>query len=271
MQQKSGFLTILLSVIPGVGHLYLGLMTRGFTFLVGFFGWVVFVTFLAVASHEDGMFVLLLALPIIWFYGLFDALHQRRRLAVGEEVRDVSILTELSESMETGRKSRMWAMLFSFIPGVGHLYLGLKEQGLQLMGAFFLTLFLMDWMRMTFLIFLVPIIWFYGMFDALQKADDPLPRRPEEDLFIFKWFKNNHRFLAYVLIALGLFLLFDRLVVPYIGWEYTRQVQTLIISLLLIGAGIRLLGGSRVQPPSNQNIETVNLEEGCSDDRTEDQ
>lgn len=270
MQQKSRFLTILLSIIPGVGHLYLGLMTRGFTFLVGFFAWIVFVTFLAVASHEEGMFVLLLALPIIWFYGLFDALHQRMRLAAGKEVRDVSILTELSESMETGRKSRMWAMLFSFIPGVGHLYLGLKEQGLQLMGAFFLSLFLMDWMQMTFLIFLVPIIWFYGMFDALQKADAPLPSSSEEDLFIFKWFKNNHRLLAYVLIAFGLFLLFDRLVVPYMGWQYTRQIQTLIISLLLIGAGIKLLRGSRVHPHGEENTGMVNIEEGCPNDGTED-
>ncbi|HHX95106.1 MAG TPA: G-protein coupled receptor [Clostridia bacterium] len=246
MCKRSKFLTLILACIPGVGHLYLGLMTRGLSFLVAFFGWITFVAFLSIASGQEGFAVLLLVLPILWFYSFFDALHLRRRLAEGEEVLDVSPITELTQGTEPGRKSKVWALVFSFVPGAGHMYLGYKEQGLQLMAIFFLSLLTMDWLRMTFIIFLIPIIWFYSMFDALQKVSQPTVS-VQEDFFLVNWLRKNQRLVAYLLILMGAFLILNRVVFGYISWQYNQYIQTAVVSLLLIGGGIKLLRGSKVR------------------------
>lgn len=65
----SGCLTFLLSIVPGLGHLYLGHMQKGLTLLV-----------LAV--------VLPFLLPILIAYSIFDCLHTARRLNSGEQVPD---------------------------------------------------------------------------------------------------------------------------------------------------------------------------------------
>lgn len=246
MQKGSRFLTFVLSCVPGVGHLYLGLMVRGFSFMVAFFGWITFVAFLSAASQQNGFIVLCLVLPILWFYSFFDAFHQRRRIIAGEQVLDISPLTELTQGTEPGKRSKVWALVFSFIPGAGHMYLGFRDQGLQLMIAFFLSLLVMDWLHMSFMIFIIPIIWFYSMFDALQKASQPLVSEPDDFLFS-GWLRKNHRLLAYFLIGMGFFMILNKIASRFIPWEYNEYIQTAIVSLLLIGGGIRLLKGTKIR------------------------
>lgn len=254
MQKRSKFLTIVLACIPGVGHLYLGLMNRGFTFLAAFFGWITFTAFLTMASGEEGFLVLMLVLPILWFYSFFDALNQRGRIVAGEEVADVSPVAELTLGTEKGKRSKVWALVFSFIPGAGHMYLGYKEQGLQLMAAFFFSLFVMDWLQMTFMIFLIPIIWFYSMFDALQKASQPGDNKPEDFVFA-RWLEENHRLVAYLLIGLGVLLVLNKFVLGVVMWHYNQYIQTAVVSLLLICGGIKLLRGTRVEEESTGSPE----------------
>lgn len=68
-----------------------------------------------------------------------------------------------------GRKSPFVTFILSFLPGVGHMYLGLNKRGLQFMAAFFGTIFLIDLLSTGPLLpFVLVIIWFYSMFDALQ-------------------------------------------------------------------------------------------------------
>lgn len=67
-RKPSKVLTFFLSFCPGVGHLYLGAMTRGLQFLILFFG--------SIALFDTIPFRLApFGLPIIWFYSLFDALQ----------------------------------------------------------------------------------------------------------------------------------------------------------------------------------------------------
>ena len=64
------FLTVLFSFIPGAGHMYLGLMKRGASFMVGFA--------LAIAGAGlFGMFNLIqiafgILIPVVWFIAFFD-------------------------------------------------------------------------------------------------------------------------------------------------------------------------------------------------------
>lgn len=67
-KRRSKTLTFFLSFCPGVGHLYLGAMTRGLQFLILFFGlWAL------IDLHS--LRILSFAIPIVWFYALFDALQ----------------------------------------------------------------------------------------------------------------------------------------------------------------------------------------------------
>ncbi len=66
--QKNKLLTVLFSLIPGAGQMYLGFMKRGVS-LMGLFCavWAV--------STFMRLEILLFALPVIWFYACFDAVN----------------------------------------------------------------------------------------------------------------------------------------------------------------------------------------------------
>lgn len=68
MAQKSTFVTFILSWIPGLGHLYLGLNKRGLQFMIGFFVCIMFIPVLPT--------VFPFAVAVLWFYSLFDALQK---------------------------------------------------------------------------------------------------------------------------------------------------------------------------------------------------
>ncbi|MCS7187165.1 MAG: DUF2180 family protein [Armatimonadetes bacterium] len=68
----SGCLTFLLSIVPGLGHLYLGQIQKGLVLLI-----------LAI--------VLPIFLPILIAYSIFDCLHTARRLNAGEHVPDWNV------------------------------------------------------------------------------------------------------------------------------------------------------------------------------------
>lgn len=57
-------------------------------------------------------------------------------------------------------------------PGAGHMYLGLQRRGLQLMAAFLLSIYLLDLLRLSAFLFLVPIIWFYSFLMLYSKQQN---------------------------------------------------------------------------------------------------
>jgi hypothetical protein len=81
---KSGFLTVLFSMLPGLGHLYLGLQKRGLSMLILY---VVAMFFTSIIP--DGiMFPVVLAIIVLWFYSQFDALKYRTLINAGETFDD---------------------------------------------------------------------------------------------------------------------------------------------------------------------------------------
>lgn len=58
-------LALFFSLIPGAGHLYLGLQKKGLQIMVAFFGLVALTDWISLPII--GMFI-----PIIWFYSIFD-------------------------------------------------------------------------------------------------------------------------------------------------------------------------------------------------------
>jgi hypothetical protein len=83
--KKRKTLIYLLSILPGLGHFYLGLMTRGLQFMLLFFGTI----FLTRIINSFGFF-----LPIIVFYSYFDALQFHSRYREGNELLDEPIFKQ---------------------------------------------------------------------------------------------------------------------------------------------------------------------------------
>ncbi|MFT4414617.1 hypothetical protein ACLM5H_12230 [Fredinandcohnia humi] len=262
--ESERFNTILLSFIPGLGHFQLGLTNRGLTFLTGFFGLGTMVVFIAAFTNQGAFMVFLGILPILWVYSMFDVIQQVNKKQRGEELIDKTILEDFEETRsEQGRKSKTLATVLSMFPGAGHMYLGLQKRGLQLMVAFLFAIYILDILRLSLFLFLIPIIWFYSFFDALQKVS----KHGEEDLEdipVVSYLVNHQKWFGIGLIALGLYYMFDSIVVPALGpileyelgldiqYLYYNYFQGTIICILLIGGGLKLIFGSKTRKESAQ-------------------
>ncbi|SHH86786.1 hypothetical protein [Clostridium grantii] len=78
-------LSILMSVIPGVGHMYLGLMRKGMQLMTSFFIAWYFVNELRVTAF-------MVVIPIIWAYSVFDAMH---KASSEEGLKDEDLFTNI--------------------------------------------------------------------------------------------------------------------------------------------------------------------------------
>ena len=115
-QENEKFYTILLSFIPGLGHFQLGLMNRGLTLLISFFGLMIMIFFVTVLLHEGSFLVFLGILPIVWIYNMFDVVQQLNRKQNGESLVDRTIFEDFEAKREDGRKSKTLASFLRLLP-----------------------------------------------------------------------------------------------------------------------------------------------------------
>lgn len=243
---------MLLSLIPGLGHFRLGLMQRGLGFIITFVGLAMMVFFAAVLTGRDEFLVFMGILPVIWVYNLFDCSQQLSRKERGEPLVDRTVFEDFQESRGSEHKNKTIASMLAMFPGAGHMYLGLQKRGLQLMAVFLFSIFIMDQMRLSLFLFLIPIVWFYSFFDAL-KYITKYGQEPLEDEPVVHWLTYQQRWVGYGLLALGAYYLFDQLLVNILNewfpqqkiiYWFDRYFQTFVLSVLLIGSGLRLISGS---------------------------
>ncbi|ATW26498.1 hypothetical protein [Candidatus Formimonas warabiya] len=242
MTKKSKFVVFILSFIPGLSHLYVERKERAVIFFGLFFG-VIFgvVGMSAITGTDDLLAILALGLPVIWFAALVDAFSWTNRS--GEE-KD----TWAGEGRNFSNR-KLITVALSVVPGAGHMYLGRQKQGVQLMSAFFFTAFLMGWLHMSLLLFVLPVLWFYAIFDAFHQVEKEQGQERESsaaEMGIFDWLGNYPKWVGWGLILLGSFVVFDRIVSPFLSWEIKNYIQTGLVSLVLIFSGIKLLTGSKV-------------------------
>jgi len=255
-QDSERFYTIVLSFIPGLGHFQIGLMTRGLTLLATFLGLGVMVIFVTALSNRSEFMVFMAALPIIWVYGFFDAVQQVNKKQRGEELVDRTIFEDFEMRREDGKKSKSIATFLAIFPGAGHLYLGLQRRGIQLMAAFLFSIYILDTLRLGIFLFLIPIIWFYSFFDAMQKVSR-YGEETIEDVPIIAYFLNHQKWVGIGLVLMGLYYLVMNVFLPAFSPFLNRLInidvmywvqgylQTGLVCLLLIGGGIKLLSGSK--------------------------
>jgi hypothetical protein len=255
-QESERFYTIVLSFVPGLGHFQLGLMNRGLTLLAAFLGLGIMVIFITALSSRSEFLVFLAGLPIIWVYGFFDSVQQLNKKQRGEELIDRTIFEDFETRREDGKKSKSIATFLSIFPGAGHLYLGLQQRGIQLMAAFLFSIYILDVLRLGIFLFLIPIIWFYSFFDAMQKVSK-YGEEKIEDVPIISYLINHQKWVGIGLVVMGLYYLLMNVVIPVFSpmisniiqidlmFWIQRYFQTGLVCVLLIGGGIKLLSGSK--------------------------
>lgn len=68
-KKKSKFLTFIFSFLPGAGHMYMGFMKTGVSFMAMFIFLIFLSSFLNIGP-------ILYVLPLVWFYSFFDCLNK---------------------------------------------------------------------------------------------------------------------------------------------------------------------------------------------------
>lgn len=158
------------------------------------------------------------------------------------------------------RKSKFLAGLFSFfIPGTGHFYLGLMQKGILIMLLFIVDIAAIPFTVMNahgnayipFIVLLsclIPVIYFYSLFDALQSADrvnayyqalqyGQVPSYPPH-ADPFSRTIRGHTF-GVILIIVGVVLFLFSVKPSWLDELYNLK-GSYIGAVLLIGAGILL-------------------------------
>lgn len=253
MKQKSKFLVFILSPIPGLSHLYLGWSQRALTFFIIFLGLcaggIILVT-MGFAMGEMVAAITFFALALIWFMALTEALSlvgQER--PSGADENEVIEGSQGNQGIFTFSSRKMIAIAFSVIPGAGHMYLGLLKQGAQLMASFFLIMLVSNWLQLGLLAFIVPVIWFYSMFDVYHLLEEEELRLDAS--ILYDWFSTHPSWVGWGLIILGLLTIMQRIVSPLLVTLLTpdlrNYIETSLVALILIFGGIKLLLGSKTK------------------------
>ncbi len=179
----------------------------------------------------------------------------------------------------TKKKNGFLTFIFSLMPGAGEMYMGFMKQGVSLMGAFFLLIFLATWFGFGELLFALPILWCYGFFHVHN-----LRGMPDEEFYALEddylfhldrilpegqnLSKKYRCVLAVILIAMGASMLLHNLehvvrwcLPDYVLRWYQRIVNVmpqLVIAVLFIVGGIWLIRGKKKELDKEEAEEEAN-------------
>lgn len=163
------------------------------------------------------------------------------------------------------KKGKFLTFVFSLLPGAGHMYMGFMKMGISLMGLFFLTIFLSSWLNIGPLIYVLPVLWFYAFFDALNKSslsDEEFYALEDRFLFSNVWgedqsafVKKNKLYIGIALVVFGAYMLLDMLwgmvgaALPNYLWHQinngVRSIPQLVVGGLILVIGIKLILGKK--------------------------
>lgn len=236
MNDKSKLIAFILSVVPGLAHLYIGLKERAIIFFILFVVGVTGGIGLSILTYET-FFLLLTAIGylVLWLISLIDMFSAWKSIEMRElyNVSNNSDDDRFIPNKKLNKKSISLAL--SVIPGAGHMYLGYQKKGLIIMGAFFFSIYFMGWLGISLLLFLLPLIWFCSFFDTMHKVDGSI-EEAEDQFLNFPSIKPEWKGIA--LIAIGVIIIIEKILYPLMDYYILRYIQTTVVSLIFIIAGI---------------------------------
>lgn len=177
----------------------------------------------------------------------------------------------------TRKKNGFLTFIFSLLPGAGEMYMGFLKQGISLMALFFAVIAVSSWINIGPILFILPIIWFYGFFHVhnLRSLSDE-EFYAVEDKFIFASAdleevigkKAGRNIVAIALIVVGAGALWDMFrdmiypIIATISGEAAIQVDRVLyyipqflIAVCIIGFGVYLIKGKKKKMDEENNNE----------------
>lgn len=265
MNSKSKFVIFILSFIPGLSHLYLGFSKRALIFFALFFGAIFGTIGLYSVAGANLFIILAFVLPLIWFFALIDAFTLIDKMRISASSGQETPYEE--EEIETfGVSKKMVTAAISLVPGAGHMYLGYLKDGALLMAVFFFAAFLMSWLNMSLFLFILPVIWFYSLFDALQRVETAAAEQKQKPALL-SWLESHSHLVGWLLIILGCLVILERHITPLLTPEIHSYLQTAVVAIILIAGGIKLLAGSKVKSIDSSVFPEINSREEGRDEQ----
>lgn len=168
----------------------------------------------------------------------------------------------------TKKKNGFLTFIFSLLPGAGEMYMGFFKQGISIMSAFFMLIFVSSWLNLGPLMLTLPVLWFYSFFHVHNLAS----LRDEEfysieDKYLFNYDDSKiqellgrnkgRKILAIVLILFGVSAIFDIVMQVLesilnimnidMGWYYSisYNMPQFVFGIAIILLGIHLIRGKK--------------------------
>ncbi len=164
------------------------------------------------------------------------------------------------------KQNKALTVLFSLLPGAGHMFMGFMKRGVSLMSLFFLIIFLSSWLGIGPLLYVLPVLWFYSFFDSINIAwADDQEFSKLEDHYLFKtesFSQMNGKlsgrgslYCGILLLFFGVYLIFSKLVsrfYPLLRPEIANLFSDIVsvfpqifLGIIIIWIGTRLILGKK--------------------------
>lgn len=184
------------------------------------------------------------------------------------------------------KKSKFLTFLFSLMPGAGHMYLGFMKMGVSIMSCFFAVIFFSAMLSYSPFMLIIPIIWFYSFFDALNKnglPDDEFYAQEDHFLFhlenieVLKLNLGKFRLLiAAGLIIIGINLIFQnfmsilyRMLPEQFYYSISSAADMLpevLLGILIIYVGVKLIAGKNTELKQEEQLQITEIKEDATDE-----
>ena len=157
------------------------------------------------------------------------------------------------------KKNAILTFLCACIPGAGPMYYGYMQRGLSLVTLFCGTFFL-GWIAGPLSVTMA-IVWMYSFFDTYDLIRHMAAGEPKEDGLLLlgdveavkRLIPQHNKLLGWGLVALGVYSLYNSVLRPLLvdlldlmginnGWRILNNIPNVVVAVLLIGAGLWMLG-----------------------------
>ncbi|HWQ71578.1 MAG TPA: hypothetical protein VN370_04570 [Desulfitobacteriaceae bacterium] len=164
------------------------------------------------------------------------------------------------------KRNKFLTIMFSLLPGAGHMFMGFMKMGLSMMSLFCFIIFLSSWLNIGPLLFILPILWFYSFFDCINKrysSDEEFILLDDHFLYsIDKLIETNsiifqkHRLFAGILLLFfGIYLLWSNIInnlyghIPSHIYSMLINIKYLmpqtVLGIIIVVIGVRLIVGKK--------------------------
>lgn len=173
------------------------------------------------------------------------------------------------------KKNALLTFVFACIPGAGQMYYGYMKRGLSLITFF--CLFIMAGTLVDALVVGSIIVWMYSFFDTYDLIRHLAAGDPKEDALLLpgNWedirgmLPQHNKLLGWGLIAFGIWALYDIVIGDWLMtmlgnifgygyvYDFIHGIPNIVVGIVLVVAGIKLLGLHPAQKPANPDDDTL--------------